>query len=168
VLPIIKKGIVQGRSGDIAFIDPRPSKVRKIIVDTGYSLRGVTKGSFLISERPRRLCVVLGDLFPQWLLHVGELGYSICHVLIRDPIYLKCIHKLCGPTAPVWSGTDFGKSVALWPTNTADLTCFVDGQVTTQLLHLLSLVGVTWVVSSQTPRRSCMGWHLAFIRVPQG
>jgi hypothetical protein len=166
VLPIIKKGIVRGRSGDIAFIDPHPSKVRKTIVDTVYSLRGVTKGSLIISKRPRKPCVVLGDLFPQWLLHVGELGYNICHVLIRDPIYLKCIHKLCGPTVPVWSGTDFGKFVALWPTNTVDLTCFVDGRDTTQLLHLLSSVGVNRVVSTQTPRHSCMGWHSAFIQVP--
>jgi hypothetical protein len=95
-----------------------------------------------------------------------ELGYQICHVLIKDPIYLRCIHRTCGPLVPLWSGTDLGKLVSNWPPNTGDLTCFVDGRVTTKLLGVLSLVGVEQVVSTQTPRRSCAGWHSTFIRVP--
>jgi hypothetical protein len=86
--------------------------------------------------------VVLGDSFPQWLMHVGELGYKICHVLIKEPIYLKCIHRICGPSVPVWSGTDLGTSVTLWPPHTGDLTCFVDSWVTAQLLQVLSSFGV--------------------------
>jgi hypothetical protein len=46
------------------------------------------------------------------------------------------------------------------------VVCFVDGRITPGLLDALGSVGIQDIVSTQTPRRSCVGWPSVFVVVP--
>jgi hypothetical protein len=135
-------------------------------VEATHSLRGVTQGVLSIRNPLTPSCVVLGEAFPSWLFHTNELGLEIRHVSVQNSVYMSCIHKLCGATVPVWSGPDLTSLVSSWPPNADVRLCLLDGRVTSKLLGSLSSVGVDKVVSTQTPRRPCVGWHLVFTRVP--
>jgi hypothetical protein len=124
----------------------------------------VTKGALLLRDQPPKHFVVLGDSFPQWLLHVVELGYEICHVLVKGPLYLRCFvaHWYPFGAEPTW---------VCWfligpQTLEISLALLTVGSQPNYTFRVLSLVGVEQVVSTQIPRRSCLGWHLTFIRVP--
>jgi hypothetical protein len=145
---------------------PRPLKLRRIIVAATHSLRGITRGVLSIRTPMPKPCVVLGEAFPSWLFHTDELSLEIRHVSVQNPVYMGCIHKVCGATVPVWSGPDLSTLVSSWPPNTDVRICLLDGRVTPKLLGSLSSVGVDEVISTQTPRRPCVGWHSVCIRVP--
>jgi hypothetical protein len=46
------------------------------------------------------------------------------------------------------------------------VVCFVDGRITPGLLDALGSVGIQDIVSTQTPRRFCVGWPSVFVVVP--
>jgi hypothetical protein len=118
------------------------------------------------TEFPKIPCVVIGNVFPSWVLHMSELGYRIEQVLVQVPSLAKCIHKVCGMDVPIWSGANFPDLIGALSLQGEETVCFVDGHVTSGLLTALSNVGIQEVVSTQTPQQGCQGWYLTFIAVP--
>jgi hypothetical protein len=120
----------------------------------------------MILDACKKPCVVIGDCFPNWLLHVSELGYRVNQVLVRSPSHVSFIHKICGADVPVWSGGDLRLLVATLSLVEGTVVCFVNGRITSGLLDALGVVGIQDVVSTQTPWHSCSGWHSVFVVVP--
>jgi hypothetical protein len=120
----------------------------------------------MILDAPKKPCIVIGDCFPNWLLHVSTLGYRVEQVLVRSSVHASLIHKICGPDVPVWSGGDLRLLVAGLSLAKGTIVCFVDARITSGLLDALGVVGIQDVISTQTPRRPCFGWHSVFVDVP--
>jgi hypothetical protein len=129
-------------------------------------MRGLTEGCLIILDTPQKPCIVIGDFFPSWLLHVSEVGYRVDHVLVKKPSYVSCIHTICSAEVPVWSGGNLSLMVSRLSLTEDTVVCFVDGRITSGLLAVLLMVGIQDVISTQTPRRSCSGWNSIFVTVP--
>jgi hypothetical protein len=102
-------------------------------------------------DAPKKPCFVIGEGFPSWLFHVSELRYCVDQVIIKNPIHLACIHKICGADVPVWSGSNSSTLVATLSAHGGVGICFVDGRITSGLLSALAEFGVYDVISTQTP-----------------
>jgi hypothetical protein len=145
----------------------RPPKLRKMVQEASHALRGVTNGSLWVDSSDYKVpCLVIGNAFSSWLFHVHELGYRVDQVLVKSPLHVNLIHKICGDTVPVWCGGDLEGVVSALSLHRDVTVCFLDGRITGGLLEALAAVGIEEVVSTQTPRRFCRGWNSTFIVVP--
>lgn len=138
----------------------RPTKkTRSDPVDISHSLRGITFGTVKIRSSVRRHdCVILGEEFPSWCLHVESFGFQPTQVLVRRPTYVPYLHAVCGSNSQVRSGSDWDLGIRSWPTTVKGLPAFVDGRLTTQLADLLGSAGIVDILSTQRPRNTLDGW----------
>jgi hypothetical protein len=156
------RGIVRDRPSGCSGGAFCPPKLRKIVSEAAHSMWGLTNMSLQVWNRSFQPCVVVGTSFPNWILHVEELGYKIDHVLIQSPIYLTSIQRICGSAIPVWSGSNLAESVSNWSPTGSNLVCFVDGRVT-------SIVGVRKCTSNgnclfgHAGNLLVVGCHQAFV-----
>ena len=144
----------------------RERKVPRLDRRIGRTLRGLTEGRIpLVGNEIRARCLVLGDCFPSWLLHLTSLGYNLDRVLLKHPRFLEQIYLVCGVDAAVWSSADWGAVCTSWPHLGKDVICFLDGRVTGSILGLLMGLGVESVYSTGTPRKFFAGWKVVMVRV---
>jgi hypothetical protein len=53
----------------------RPPKLRKMVQEASHALRGVTNGSLWVESSAHKApCLVIGDSFSSWLVHLPELS----------------------------------------------------------------------------------------------
>jgi hypothetical protein len=129
-----------------------PLKLRKMVREASHALRGVTNGSLWVkSSAYKAPCLVIGDSFSSWLVHVPELGYRVDQALVKSPCHVNFIHKICGDTVPVWCGTDLAGVVLAVSLHKKVIVCFLDGRITVGLLEALAEAGIEEVVSTKTP-----------------
>jgi hypothetical protein len=100
---------------------------------------------------PKKPCVVIGKVFPSWLLQVPELGHQAEQLLVQFPSHVVCIHKICSADVPIWSQANLPELVAALSPQGEGAVCFIDGCVTLGLLAALTNVGIQEVVFMQTP-----------------
>jgi hypothetical protein len=145
----------------------RPMKQSKTAVMKTHTMRGLTSGVVRVhcGNRPRKKCVVLGDSFPSWILHLPSLGFEITHILLKSTQYLALIRRLCGLVVPIWSGSEWEKSVSLWPRLDKDAVAFVDGRAGEGILALLSGIGIDDVYSTYSPCQPSKGWYNRHVTV---
>jgi hypothetical protein len=134
----------------------RPPKLRKMV---SHALRGVTNGSLWVDSSDYKVpCLVIGDAFSSWLFHVHELGYRVDQVLVKSPLHVNRIHKICGDTVPVWCGGDLEGVVSTLSLHRDMPVCFLDGRITGGMLEALAAVGIEEVVSTGGTQR--LSWCL--------
>jgi hypothetical protein len=137
-----------------------PSKFRKLVCEASHTLRGLTDGCLRVrSNTHKPPCLVIGDSFSSWLIHVPEFGFRVDQVIVKSPRHVAFIHRVCGDDVPVWCGTDLRTLVSTLLLHEDLKVCFLDGQVTSGLLEVLDGVGIVEVLSTQTPRRACRLWQ---------
>jgi hypothetical protein len=130
----------------------RPPKLRKMVQEASYALQGVTNGSLWVDSSDCKVpCLVIGGAFSSWLFHVHELGYQVDQVLVKSPLHLNLVHKICGDTVLVWCGGDLEGVVSALSLHRDVTVCFLDGRITGGLMEALAAVGIEEVVSTQTP-----------------
>jgi hypothetical protein len=147
--------------------DSCPSKFRKVVREASHTLRGLTDGCLRVSANIHKSpCLVIGDSFLSWLIHVPEFGFQVDQIIVKSPRHVAIFHRICGDDVPVWCGTDLGILISALAFREDLKVCFLDGRVTSGLLDALAGRGIVDVLSTQTPRRACRGWQSAFVNVP--
>jgi hypothetical protein len=142
------------RSGDEEATNGAESRPRKHLRCTNgsesHTMRGLTAGLLRVNfgqVTRKKQCVIVGDLFPAWVLHLPAMGFEIEHILLKDPKYVALLRSLCGLVVPIWSGTAWERLVALWPKLKEGVVAFVDGRAGEGLLSLMAGVGIGEVYS---------------------
>jgi hypothetical protein len=126
-----------------------------------YTMRGLTTGSVKVKggTEPMKHCVILGADFPSWVLHVRTLGFCVDQILVHERTHVERLQAICGAGTKVWSGRDWRSGMTGWTFLDQDITAFVDGRVTTQVVSLLASVGISNIFSTQRPRGYFKGWY---------
>jgi hypothetical protein len=126
-----------------------------------YTMRGLTTGSVKVKlgKGPMKPCVILGVDFPSWVLHVRTLGFCVDQVLVHECTHVERLQAICGVGTKVWCGRDWRSGMTGWTFSDQDITAFVDGRLTTQVVSLLASVGISNIFSTQRPRGYFKGWY---------